>query len=81
MPVESYASGPGCLVSPKLPWTPFRAYYERLLAPPSSKRRAVALGHLSSKLITVLWHCMTNHQPYDAQRLATDMHLPLQATG
>ena len=68
-----------CLVSPKMGWTPFRGYYERLITPPSSKRRSVALGHLSSKLITVLWHCMTNHQPYDSHRLATDMHLPLQA--
>jgi len=24
---------------------------------------------------------MTNHEPYDADRLATDMRLPLQATG
>jgi hypothetical protein len=29
----------------------------------------------------LLWHCMTNHEPYDADRLATDMRLPLQATG
>jgi len=41
-----------CLVSPKLRWSPFRGYYERLISPPISKRRSVALGHLSSKLIT-----------------------------
>jgi hypothetical protein len=38
-----------------------------------------ALSHLASKLITVLWHCITNHKRYDPHRLATDMHLPLQA--
>ena len=63
------------LVSPNMPWTPFRAYYERLVAPPITKRPNVALGHLASKLITVMYFCMLRGQRYDQARLANDMGL------
>lgn len=67
------------LVSPRTPWTPFRSYYDRLLAPPAGKRPNVALGHLASKLITVLYTCMTRNTLYDETRLAEDMHLTVPA--
>ncbi len=67
------------LISPRTPWTPFRAYYERLLAPPSGKRPNVALGHLASKMISVLYTCMSRDQAYDEERLAKDMKISLPA--
>lgn len=69
------------LVNPRTPWTPFRAHYERLVAPPASKRPNVALGHLASKLISVLYACMTRGRLYDEARLANDMGLALPAAG
>jgi transposase len=68
------------LISPRTPWTPFRAHYDRLVAPPDAKRPNVALGHMASKLITVLYTCMSRQEPYDATRLAHDMKLSLPAT-
>jgi hypothetical protein len=60
------------LVNPRTPWTPFRSYYERLIAPPAWKRPNVALGHLASKLICVLYACMSHQKLYDEARLAKD---------
>lgn len=65
------------LISPRAPWTPFRAHYQRLTAPPDPKRPNVALGHLASKVITVLYTCMTCEELYDQARLARDMNLTL----
>lgn len=63
------------LVNPRTPWTPFRAHYERLIAPPTTKRPNVALGHLASKLISVLYACMSRGELYDETRLIKDMGL------
>jgi Transposase IS116/IS110/IS902 family len=65
------------LVNPRTPWTPLRAYYERLIAPPAGKRPNVALGHLAGKLISVLYACMSRDELYDEARLAKDMKLEL----
>jgi transposase len=71
------------LISPRTPWTPFRAHYQRLITPPASKRPSVALGHLASKLVTVAHTCMTRNEPYNPDRLAKDMgiELPAEAIG
>ena len=63
------------LIRPQMRWTPFRAHYKRLVAPPLAKRPNVALGHLASKIITVMYFCMLRGQPDDEQRLAKDMRL------
>lgn len=65
------------LISPRTPWTPFKAHYDRLVAPPNAKRPNVALGHLASKLITVLYACMLRNELYDENRLAKDMRIDI----
>jgi transposase len=61
------------LVNPRSPWTPFRAHYQRLIAPPSLKRPNVALGHLAGKLTSVIYACMSRNEPYDQDKLAKTM--------
>lgn len=67
------------LVNPRTHWTPFRTYYERLVMPPSGKRPNVALGHLASKMISILYTCMTQEDLYDEARLARDMNITIPA--
>jgi hypothetical protein len=56
------------LISPRCPPTPFRSYYERLRE--RNVRGNAAVGHLASKLITVLFFCLRSEQPYDPARHA-----------
>jgi transposase len=67
------------LVNPRTHWTPFRSYYERLTAPPDAKRPNVALGHLASKIVSVLYTCMIRDDLYDEARLAKDMNIAIPA--
>ncbi|WP_423219242.1 IS110 family transposase [Thermaerobacter marianensis] len=49
---------------------PFRHYYRRLLrGNPTPKVPKVALGHVASKLITVMYVCMRRREPYDPAKL------------
>jgi transposase len=66
------------LISPRTPWTPFKAHYDRLVAPPNAKRPNVALGHLASKLISVMYACMVRNEAYDEKRLAKDMGIEIE---
>lgn len=52
---------------------PFRAYYQRLRGRGMGGK--VAVGHVASKLITVLFHCLRSGQLYDLQRHARDLGL------
>lgn len=67
------------LVNPRSPWTPFRAHYQRLIAPPSLKRPNVALGHLAGKLTSVIYACMSRNEPYDQDKLAKTMDIEIPA--
>jgi transposase len=59
------------IVAPRFPDNGFKTYYVRL------KDRGVAghvaIGHVASKLITVLFYCMRNGEPYDPVRHARDL--------
>jgi len=58
---------------------PFRYYYRRLLrGNPTPKVPKVALGHVASKLITVMYVCMRRRQPYDPAQLWR--HMGVKAT-
>jgi hypothetical protein len=49
---------------------PFRHYYQRLLrGNPIPKAPKVALGHVASKLVTVMYVCMRRREPYDPAKL------------
>ncbi|MHB8508880.1 MAG: IS110 family transposase [Candidatus Dormibacteria bacterium] len=61
------------LLSPTHPPTPFRAYYHRLRD--RGMAGHVAVGHLASKLISILFFCMRSGQPYDPDRHAHDLGL------
>ncbi len=61
------------LISPRCSPTPFRTYYERLRK--RNMKGNVAVGHLASKLITVLFFCLRSEQPYDPRRHAVDLGL------
>lgn len=61
------------LISPRCAPTPFRAYYQRLRA--RNLKGNVAVGHLASKLISVLFFCLRGEQPYDPIRHAADLGL------
>lgn len=52
---------------------PFRHYYQRLLrGNPAPKAPKVALGHVASKLVTVMYVCMRRASP--TIRLASGPH-------
>jgi transposase len=61
------------IIAPRFPANGFKAYYMRL------KDRGlaghVAIGHVASKLVTVLFHCMRAGEPYDPVRHARDLGL------
>jgi transposase len=59
------------LLGPRCPETPFRLYYRRLRA--RNVRANVAVGHLAGKLISVLFFCLRNEQPYDSERHARSL--------
>jgi hypothetical protein len=61
------------LISPNQPASPFRAYYRRLRD--RGMRGQVAVGHLAGKLISVLYFCLRNGQPYDPIRHARALGL------
>lgn len=59
---------------------PFRHYYRRLLrGNPTPKVPKVALGHVASKLVTVMYVCMRRRQPYDPARLWRHMGVKVTA--
>lgn len=61
------------LLTPRTQPTPFRAYYQRLRE--RSMTGSVAVGHLASKLISVMFFCMRRGEPYDPQRHLHDLGL------
>jgi len=61
------------LISPRCPPTPFRTYYDRLRE--RNVKGNVAVGHLASKLITVLFFCLRSERPYDPLRHALDLRV------
>jgi len=61
------------LLAPLHPPNPFRAYYRRLRVRGLTGK--VALGHVASKLVSVLFYCLRNGQPYDPVRHARDLGL------
>ena len=68
------------LIQDRTPDNPFRHYYRRLLrGNPSPKVPKVALGHVASKLTTVMFVCMRHTTPYDPQTLAKHMGITLSA--
>lgn len=52
---------------------PFQAYYQRLRTRGMTGK--VAVGHLASKLISVLFFCLRSGQAYDPARHARDLGL------
>lgn len=61
------------LVAPQVAETPFRAWYRQLRA--RGMRGNVALGHLASKLISVLYYCLLRGELYDPVRHWRDLGL------
>jgi transposase len=59
------------LISPKAPPTAFRLYYQGLRQRGVAGRTAI--GHVAGKLISVLFYCMRNGQPYDPVRHLNDL--------
>jgi transposase len=53
------------LITPHAPDGPFKAYYRRLTSGPKPKLPKVALGHLASKIISVMYVCMKRKEAYD----------------
>lgn len=59
---------------------PFKRYYRRLLqGNPTPKVPKVALGHVASKLVTVMYVCMSRGQPYDSAKLFRHMEVKTTA--
>ncbi|GAW91195.1 hypothetical protein [Calderihabitans maritimus] len=53
---------------------PFKHYYQRLLAGnPMPNPPKVALGHVASKLVTVMYVCMRRREAYDENKLFRHM--------
>lgn len=63
------------LLSPIYGQNPFRAYYARLRSRGMLGR--VAVGHVASKLISVLYFCLRSGQLYDPQRHARELAVDL----
>ena len=61
------------LLTPRTQPTPFRAYYQRLRE--RGMTGSVAVGHLASKLISVMYFCQRRGEPYDPQRHLHDLGL------
>jgi transposase len=61
------------LISPQQAPNPFEAYYQRLRMRGMTGK--VAVGHLASKLVSVLFFCLRGGQPYDPERHARDLGL------
>ncbi|HAW09954.1 MAG TPA: IS110 family transposase [Chloroflexi bacterium] len=59
------------IVAPRFPANPFKDYYARLRA--RNLAGHVAIGHVAGKLISVLFYCMRNGEPYDPVRHARDL--------
>ncbi len=59
------------IVAARFPDNPFKTYYHRLRE--RGLTGHVAIGHVASKLITVLFYCMRNGEPYDPVRHARDL--------
>jgi hypothetical protein len=59
------------IVAPRFPANSFKDYHRRLRhrGVPSH----VAIGHVAGKLISVLFYCMRNGEPYDPVRHARDL--------
>lgn len=54
------------LVTPQAPETPFKAWYRALRG--RGMRGNVAVGHLASKLVSVVYFCLLRGEPYDPAR-------------
>lgn len=61
------------LLTPRTQPTPFRAYYQRLRE--RGMTGSVTVGHLASKLISVMFFCVRRGEPYDPQRHLHDLGL------
>lgn len=59
---------------------PFKHYYHRLLRDnPVPKVPKVVLGHMASKLVTVMYVCMKRHEPYESSKLLCHMGVKVTA--
>lgn len=68
------------LVADRAADNPFKRYYHRLLqGNPVPKVPKVALGHVASKLVTVMYVCMKRREPYDPRKLLRHMGLRVPA--
>jgi transposase len=59
------------IVAPRFPANPLQDYYARLRG--RGLPGHVAIGHVAGKLISVLFYCMRNGEPYDPVRHARDL--------
>lgn len=68
------------LVQDRAADNPFRHYYRRLVqGNPTPKVPKVALGHVASKLTSVMFVCMRRGTPYDPQQLWRHMGITVSA--
>ena len=63
------------LLSPTIPSTPFREFYERLVA--RGMKPATAKGHLAGKLSVVLYSLLKTMKPYDEGQHRRALGLPV----
>jgi len=61
------------LLGPHTASTPFRIYYQRLRD--RGMAGHTAIGHLATKLVSVLFFCLRRGEPYDAKRHLRDLGL------
>ena len=62
------------LLTPNMRTTPFREFYERLVA--RSMKPATAKGHMAGKLSEVLYALLKTRTPYDEARHRRNLGLP-----
>lgn len=64
------------LIAPQTPDNPFKHYYQRLIAGnPMPKVPKVALSHVASKLVTVMYTCMRRKEAYNPDKMLRHMGL------
>ena len=64
------------LMTPNVRETPFRIYYERLLA--RGMKPITAIGNVSGKLASVLYSCLKTKTPYDERKHRKQLGLPVE---
>lgn len=62
------------LLSPSMPTSPFREFYDRLLA--RGMKPITAKGHMAGKISVVLYGMLKTMTPYDAQKHRRALRLP-----